>query len=42
MAGLAARVPGARHVSIPDAAHIANVQNPDGFNRTLREFLTEA
>ena len=42
MAGLAARVPGARHASIPDAAHIANVQNPDGFNRTLREFLTEA
>lgn len=42
MAGLAARVPGARHVSIPDAAHIANVQNPAAFNRTLREFLAEA
>ncbi len=42
MAGLAARLPGARHVSIAGAAHIANVQNPDGFNRTLREFLTEA
>ena len=33
MAGLAAKVPGARHVSVPNAAHIANIQNPDGFNR---------
>jgi pimeloyl-ACP methyl ester carboxylesterase len=41
MAGLAARVPGARHVSVPDAAHIANVQNPSGFNRILLEFLKE-
>jgi 3-oxoadipate enol-lactonase len=41
MAGLAARVPGARHVSIPDAAHIANIQNPAAFNRTLGEFLRE-
>jgi 3-oxoadipate enol-lactonase len=39
MAGLAARVPGARHKAIPDAAHIANIQNPQGFNRLLVEFL---
>src|SRR5204862_2801970 len=38
MAGLAAKVPGARHVSVPGAAHIANVQNPDGFNRVLLDF----
>jgi 3-oxoadipate enol-lactonase len=41
MAALAAKVPGARHVSLPDAAHIANVQNPDGFNRLLIDFLNE-
>jgi 3-oxoadipate enol-lactonase len=41
MAGLAARVPGARHVSVPDAAHIANVQNPPRFNRILVDFLKE-
>jgi len=42
MAGLAAKVPGARHEAIPDAAHIANIQNPAGFNRALGEFLREA
>ena len=41
MAGLAAKVPGARHVSVPDAAHIANVENPHGFNRVLADFLAE-
>jgi 3-oxoadipate enol-lactonase len=39
MAGLAAKVPGARHASVPDAAHIANVQNPSGFNDILSGFL---
>jgi 3-oxoadipate enol-lactonase len=39
MAGLAAKVPGARHASVPDAAHIANIQNPEGFNRLLVDFL---
>jgi len=41
MAGLAARVPGARHEVIPDAAHIANIQNPDGFNRRVVDFLRQ-
>jgi len=39
MAGLAAKVPGARHASVPDAAHIANIQNPSGFNDVLLGFL---
>ena len=42
MAALAQKVPGARHVSVPDAAHIANVENPEGFNRVIADFLTEA
>jgi 3-oxoadipate enol-lactonase len=41
MAGLAAKVPGARHAAIAQAAHIANIQNPDGFNRVLVDFLRE-
>lgn len=39
MAGLADAVPGARHVSVPNAAHIANIQNPNGFNSILSGFL---
>jgi 3-oxoadipate enol-lactonase len=41
MAGLAAKVPGARHASVPKAAHIANIQNPTGFNAALVGFLKE-
>ena len=36
---LSGKVKGARHVSVPNAAHIANIQNPEGFNRVLGEFL---
>jgi 3-oxoadipate enol-lactonase len=39
MAKLAETVPGARHVSVPNAAHIANIQNPLEFNRVLTDFL---
>ena len=39
MASLAAAVPGARHTSVPHAAHIANIQNPAGFNAILTGFL---
>ncbi|MGE5095202.1 MAG: alpha/beta fold hydrolase [Betaproteobacteria bacterium] len=42
MEGLAAKVPGARHVSVPGASHIANIQNPAGFNRVIVDFLEEA
>lgn len=39
MQGLSEKVRGARHVSVPNAAHIANIQNPEGFNRVLADFL---
>jgi 3-oxoadipate enol-lactonase len=39
MENLSTRIKGARHVSVPDAAHIANIQNPEGFNQVLRGFL---
>ena len=38
MRGPAGRVPGARHVSIPEAAHICNLQNEAGYNRVLLDF----
>ena len=41
MAGLAAKVPGAKHTSVPGAAHIANIQNPAGFNAAFVQFLKE-
>ena len=39
MAQLAAKVPRARHSSIPKAAHIANIQNPGAFNLSMVEFI---
>ena len=33
-------VPGAKFVDIPQASHIANVEQPEAFNRALREFLS--
>ena len=34
------QVPGAKFVSIPNASHIANIEQPEAFNRALREFLS--
>jgi 3-oxoadipate enol-lactonase len=39
MGELANKVPGAQHRSVPKAAHIANIQNPAGFNKELGDFL---
>jgi 3-oxoadipate enol-lactonase len=39
MQALADQVPGARHVSVPNAAHICNLQNPSGFNSVLSGFM---
>jgi 3-oxoadipate enol-lactonase len=39
MAELAKKVPGAQHRSVPKAAHIANIQNPAGFNKEVGDFL---
>jgi 3-oxoadipate enol-lactonase len=40
MAEIARAIPGARHEIIANAAHMANVERPDAFNRALRAFLT--
>jgi 3-oxoadipate enol-lactonase len=39
-AALAAAIPGARHVTLEGAAHLANVEQPGEFNRLLLEHLT--
>jgi 3-oxoadipate enol-lactonase len=36
---VAERIPGARHVVLEDAAHLANVERPEAFNPLLEEFL---
>jgi 3-oxoadipate enol-lactonase len=37
---LAAEIPGARLVVLPEAAHLANVEQPEAFNEVLLEELT--
>jgi 3-oxoadipate enol-lactonase len=32
-------IPGAKYVGIPNAAHIANIEKPEEFNRALKDFL---
>lgn len=36
---MAKKIPGARHVVIPDAGHSANIDQPEAFNKALTEFL---
>ncbi|WP_322796895.1 alpha/beta fold hydrolase [Tepidiforma sp.] len=36
---MAAKIPGARKVVIPGAGHAANIDQPEAFNRAVREFL---
>jgi pimeloyl-ACP methyl ester carboxylesterase len=37
---MAAKIPGARKVIIPDAGHAANLHQPAAFNRAMGDFLT--
>jgi len=39
---MAAKIPGAKHVVIPDAGHAANLDQPEIFNRAIVDFLREA
>jgi 3-oxoadipate enol-lactonase len=39
MERMAAKIPGARFVTIPCAGHLANLEQPAAFNRVLEEFL---
>jgi pimeloyl-ACP methyl ester carboxylesterase len=39
---MAAKIPGARKVVIPDAGHAANIDQPEAFNTAILGFLAEA
>lgn len=39
---LAAGIPGAKLATVPDAAHLVNLDNPDGFQQVLTDFLARA
>jgi 3-oxoadipate enol-lactonase len=39
MGAMAQKIPGSRHVTIPRAGHLSNLESPKGFNAALREFL---
>ena len=38
---MAKSIPGARLEVVPDAGHVANLENPEVFNRAFSEFLTK-
>ncbi len=39
---MAAKIPGAKLVTIPDAGHAANIDQPEAFNAAVSEFLSAA
>jgi pimeloyl-ACP methyl ester carboxylesterase len=39
---MAAKIPGAKKVVIPNAGHAANIDNPEAFNEALSAFLKSA
>ena len=41
MGAMAEKIPNSRHVTLPRAGHLANLEAPGGFNAALREFLEE-
>ena len=36
---MAARIPGAKHVTIPGACHVANLEETEAFDRAVLDFL---
>jgi pimeloyl-ACP methyl ester carboxylesterase len=39
MGAMAEKIPDARHVTLPRAGHLSNLEAPEGFNAALKEFL---
>jgi pimeloyl-ACP methyl ester carboxylesterase len=37
---MAAKIPGAQKIVIPDAGHAANLDQPAAFNRAVEDFLS--
>jgi 3-oxoadipate enol-lactonase len=42
MGEMAARIPSARHLTIPNTAHLSNLEAPEKFNAAMSDFLTNA
>jgi pimeloyl-ACP methyl ester carboxylesterase len=42
MGEMAARIPGARHVTLQGVGHLSNLEDSAGFNEALMEFLESA
>ena len=42
MRTIAEHIPGGTYTPVPHAAHIANLQNPEGFNQILHTFFMQA
>ncbi len=42
MGEMAAKIPDARHVTLPNVGHLSNLEDPQGFNEALTEFLEGA
>jgi 3-oxoadipate enol-lactonase len=40
MGAMAEKIPGSRHVTLPRAGHLSNLEAPESFNAALTEFLT--
>jgi pimeloyl-ACP methyl ester carboxylesterase len=41
MGAMAEKIPGSRYVTLPNVGHLSNLEDPDGFNAALKEFLEE-
>jgi 3-oxoadipate enol-lactonase len=41
MGEMAEKIPGSRHVTLPNVGHLSNLENPDGFNGAVRMLLGE-
>jgi pimeloyl-ACP methyl ester carboxylesterase len=39
MGAMAEKIPDSRHVTLPRAGHLSNLEAPEGFNAALKEFL---
>ena len=39
MGAMAEKIPDSRHVTLPRAGHLSNLDAPEGFNAALKEFL---
>ena len=42
MGKMAEKIPGSRHLTLPNAGHLSNLEEPEAFNDILKDFLADA